>query len=131
MTLISISTGIVEDPAHWGLAQRSHDLSAIQSHTPSAPHWLESFRLLAIEHKVSILPGTIIESTVEEGKTKLWNVAHYINSEGEVVGRYRKEHLWHPEKEYLCSGGEGSRVFETEWGRVGMLICTFFYFSIV
>lgn len=53
----------------------------------------------------------------------LRNCAHYISRTGEIVGRYQKQNLWWPEKDYLTRGEGINKVFETEWGRTGMLVC--------
>lgn len=53
------------------------------------------------------------------------NVAYYVSAEGEVVGRYEKANLWHPERDYLKSGSEPSEVFDTPWGKAGLVICQY------
>lgn len=116
--------GIISDEKYWGLAQRAFDEDVIAP-KGEALTWLESFRLLAVKLDIDIVPGTIVEKTPskeEGGRPILNNVAHYITRHGKIVGTYKKENLWWPEKDYL-SPGSGNHVFETEWGRVGMLIC--------
>jgi hypothetical protein len=46
----------------------------------------------AILHQVDIVAGSILEKASEQvdGKDVLSNVAHYINKNGEVLGRYKK-----------------------------------------
>jgi len=61
--------------------------------------------------------------TRRETRPVLENVASYIDWEGNVLHRYKKRNLWWPEKEYLCEGNEDHQVFDTRFGRVGMLIC--------
>lgn len=87
--------GIVSDPLHHNLAQRSHASIPADSHDSS--HWLESFRLLALELDIEIVPGTIVERRKAvgggrvDGKDEvLVNVAHYISGEGKILGRYEK-----------------------------------------
>ena len=53
---------------------------------------------------------------------KIYNTAHLINREGEIVGQYKKTHL-PPEEEGLCTPGDDYPVFETDFGRVACLIC--------
>ncbi|BGP18685.1 hypothetical protein JCM10213_006907 [Rhodosporidiobolus nylandii] len=143
-------SGIVEHPHHWSLAQAPHthshlhdsscrDEEAAAASRWTAEHWLTSFRALAKELRVDIAVGTIVERAVDdrgEEKSKevevdgkierrpvLENVAHYIDWNGEVVGRYVKRNLWWPEKEYLTAGSEEHQVFNTRFGRVALLIC--------
>ncbi|GAA5823894.1 hypothetical protein JCM11251_003336 [Rhodosporidiobolus azoricus] len=127
-------------------ASPTHDHEAPSSSRPTASHWLSTFRSLARELRVDICVGTIVERAVDEetGEEKwkeveaeneetgdrrvekrpvLENVCHYIDWEGEVVGRYVKRNLWWPEKDYLTAGQADHQVFQTRFGRVGLLIC--------
>ncbi|GAA5894024.1 hypothetical protein JCM6882_007962 [Rhodosporidiobolus microsporus] len=126
-------------------SSRSQDHSAPASSPPTAQHWLSTFRSLAKELRVDIVVGTIVERAHDaEGKERwkevevvdektgekkaerrpvLENVCHYVDWDGEVVGRYVKRNLWWPEKEYLTAGSEDHQVFNTRFGRVGLLIC--------
>lgn len=142
--LTTSTTGIVADEQHWGLAQREHDPSHVPGET-EASTWLQSFCDLAIKHQIDIVAGTIVEKAPEkvDGKDVLSNVAHYINKEGKVLGRYKKVHLlgrrgvagdtlttdsqanlWWPEKDYLTPGRDGHQVFDTAYGKTGLLVCT-------
>lgn len=40
-----------------------------------------------------------------------------------TIGRYVKNNLWWPEKDYLTSGGPNAQVFDTKWGKVGLAVC--------
>lgn len=51
-----------------------------------------------------------------------YNSAVFINREGEVEDTYNKQHLWALERFYFRSGDD-SLVFETDFGRVGVMIC--------
>ncbi|WVQ77055.1 hypothetical protein IAR50_006734 [Cryptococcus sp. DSM 104548] len=51
------------------------------------------------------------------------NIAFFIDDEGKAVGEYEKQNLWHPEREYLKPGVEPRQVFDTKWGKAGLLIC--------
>ena len=50
------------------------------------------------------------------------NAAVLINDEGEVQGVYSKNHLFGSECDYFTRTGEYP-VFETKYGRIGMMIC--------
>ncbi|WVN89073.1 uncharacterized protein L203_104289 [Cryptococcus depauperatus CBS 7841] len=51
------------------------------------------------------------------------NTAFFINEQGSVQGCYEKQNLWHPERDYLAPGVEPRQVFQTQWGKAGLLIC--------
>ncbi|KAL9126040.1 MAG: hypothetical protein Q9217_004841 [Psora testacea] len=88
--------------------------------------YLRRFQALAKEHKICIVPGTIIELHKDDstGEARLLNVAYFIDEKGDVRGRYQKKNLWHPEREHLQSSThEPHDAFDTPLGKVGMLIC--------
>ena len=51
------------------------------------------------------------------------NVCYFISSKDEVVSRYGKISLWNPERGALSPVREPHEVFDTEFGKVGLLIC--------
>ncbi|GAA6028966.1 hypothetical protein JCM8097_001529 [Rhodosporidiobolus ruineniae] len=145
-------SGVVAEKEHWHLAQAPHTHAHLHtdSHPSStsaftAEHWLSGFKKLAKELRVDIAVGTIVERAVDDRGEELWkeveveseetgekriekrpvleNVAHYVDWNGEVIGRYSKRNLWWPEKDYLTAGENDHQVFETRFGRVGLLIC--------
>lgn len=118
------------------------------SETATAQHWLSTFQHLAKDLRVDIVVGTIVERAVDaesgqplsrqveiesdqtgerrtETRPVLENVSTYIDWNGEIIGRYKKRNLWWPEKDYLCAGDEEHQVFDTRFGKVGILVCTF------
>lgn len=52
----------------------------------------------------------------------LFNSVAFIDSRGEVAGRYRKVHLFDTEKQFFRPGCEYP-LLETEIGKIGMMIC--------
>ncbi|KAI0891810.1 putative hydrolase, carbon-nitrogen family [Annulohypoxylon nitens] len=82
--------------------------------------YLKKYQQLAKELNICIVPGTIIELQGDS----LHNIAYFIGSDGEVLGRYQKKNLWHPERRHLVSSAHEPHVaFDTPLGRVGLLIC--------
>lgn len=53
----------------------------------------------------------------------LYNSALLINPEGKEIGRFRKSYLWHFDSHWFCAG-EQYPVIETEFGKIGMFICS-------
>ncbi|WP_080801166.1 nitrilase-related carbon-nitrogen hydrolase [Arabiibacter massiliensis] len=51
-----------------------------------------------------------------------FNSAVVIDREGRLIGTYDKQHLWALERFYFRSGND-TLVFDTDFGRVGVLIC--------
>ncbi|KAL8702807.1 MAG: hypothetical protein Q9201_004023 [Fulgogasparrea decipioides] len=88
--------------------------------------YLNKYRTLARENNICIVPGTIVEGH-EVAETKehiLINVAYFIDNKGEILGRYQKKNLWHPERPHLTSSTDDPHeVIQTPIGPVGLLIC--------
>ncbi|KAL8733655.1 MAG: hypothetical protein Q9181_003513 [Wetmoreana brouardii] len=88
--------------------------------------YLNKYRALALENNICIVPGTIVEDH-EVAETKehiLINVAYFIDNKGEILGRYQKKNLWHPERNHLTSSMDDPHdVIQTPIGPVGLLIC--------
>jgi len=86
--------------------------------------YVRCFQDLAVKYEIDIVPGSFIEG--ERGK--LYNTSYYIDKTGAIRGRYRKVNLWHPERAYLTRGNRLC-VFDTQYGRVGLIICWDLIFS--
>jgi predicted amidohydrolase len=80
--------------------------------------YIKIFQKLATKYHIDIVPGSIIEGD----SISLFNTTYYIDRSGEIQGRYRKVNLWLPERSYITPGSNVS-VFDTRFGRVGLIIC--------
>ncbi|HLX55548.1 MAG TPA: carbon-nitrogen hydrolase family protein [Ktedonobacteraceae bacterium] len=80
--------------------------------------YVKHFQQLASQYNIDIVPGSIIEGD-ENG---LYNTTYYIDHSGDILGSYRKVNLWLPERSYITPGRD-SAVFETRFGKVGLIIC--------
>jgi len=80
--------------------------------------YVQHFQHLAAKYRIDLVPGSFVESD-HDG---LYNTTYYIDKTGTIQGRYRKVNLWHPERTYLTPGN-GSCILDTQYGRVGLIIC--------
>ncbi len=81
-------------------------------------HYVQHFQRLAATYAIDIVPGSIIEGDGD----LLYNTTYYIDKTGNIRGKYRKVNLWLPERSYITAGNE-MPVFETSYGKVGLIIC--------
>jgi len=81
-------------------------------------YYAQYFQRLAATYAIDIVPGSIIESDGD----RLYNTTYYIDKTGNIKGKYRKVNLWLPERSYVTSGSD-IPVFETHYGKVGLIIC--------
>lgn len=76
---------------------------------------------LAKQYHVWVVAGSI---GIRHLDNKLRNTTFLINREGEIVGDYSKMHLYSDMDENAqLTNGDKTEVYETEFGRMGMMIC--------
>ncbi len=90
----------------------------------SEPHpFVEKMKNLAKEYKVNLIPGSFAEKVSEN---KICNVVLTINRDGEIIGKYRKIHLFdaasYKESSYVEPGDEIC-IVDTDFGKIGVMVC--------
>jgi len=75
---------------------------------------------LAREHRVNLVYG--FPEKDPYSASALYNSAALIGRTGELIGVYRKVHLFDTEKKYFEAGSDYP-VFDTDIGRLGIMIC--------
>ena len=78
--------------------------------------YIARVRELAEKHKTAILFGY-----TENAGGKLYNCALLVDRNGRIAGHYHKTHL--QDHDLRFSPGESLPVFDTAWGKTGVLIC--------
>jgi predicted amidohydrolase len=76
------------------------------------------FGRLATEHNLYIVAGLL-----ERDKHLVYNVAVLIGPDGKVAGKYRKVCITRSEVEGGIMPGDDYPVFDTRFGKVGMMVC--------
>jgi len=65
----------------------------------------------------------IVASLYEKDGHAIYNTAVLIGRKGEIVGKYRKVYLPYDEPDDGVTPGSDYPVFQTDFGKVGMMIC--------
>ncbi|MEX2119202.1 MAG: carbon-nitrogen hydrolase family protein [Pirellulales bacterium] len=78
----------------------------------------EFFGRLARKHKLYIVAGLI-----EREGPLIYNVAVLLGPDGQIAGKYRKVCLPRGEIEAGCAPGDELPVFQTRFGKLGMMVC--------
>lgn len=147
-----VKIAIVQNNPQAGLANKQNNLaSSLRYIEEAADSWANlvvfpeltssgymfETRSEAFEHGESIEDGAsvrmwkeaarqrrihIAAGLVEREGPAIYNTSVLIGPDG-VIGKYRKTHLWGDEKLYFSPGNSGLPVFDTELGRIGMVIC--------
>lgn len=69
------------------------------------------------------LHSYVVAGIYERSEPLIYNTAVLLDRDGNLVGRYRKTHLPNEEWEKGLTAGDSYPVFETDFGKVGILIC--------
>jgi predicted amidohydrolase len=65
----------------------------------------------------------LIVGLTERAGDTIYNSAALIGPDGVLLGKHRKNFLWYTEIDWYAAG-EGFPAFATEFGRIGMMICS-------
>jgi agmatine deiminase len=83
----------------------------------------QAFSVLAKKYRIVII-APLFE---KDANGKFYNTAAVIGSDGEILGTYRKVHIpydpYFYEKNYFAPGEEAYSVYDTAFGKIGVLIC--------
>ncbi len=103
--------GYVAEAKDWSLERFSRI-----AQDPSTSPYIARVRALARKYNTSIVFGF-----TEDGHGKFYDCALLVDEKGEITGHYHKTHL--QDCDLRFSPGEDLPVFETAWGKSGILIC--------
>ncbi len=81
---------------------------------------VQAFSKVALKHNIHIVLG-MAERDANNSEI-LYNSQLFIGNKGQIIGTYRKIHLFDTEKDWFTAGNEYS-VFDTEIGKIGLFIC--------
>ncbi len=92
------------------------DIRFLSSFTESIVH---HFSHVAVTYNINIVAGSM---PVLEGN-RLYNVAYLLHRDGRIEQQYKIHVTPHEKRDWVIDGGDTVNVFETDSGRVGILIC--------
>lgn len=90
----------------WNLAAYSEEILAAMS-------------AMAVSYNINIIPGSL---PVEDGN-ELYNVSFLCRRDGTVDSQYKIHVTPMEEKYWVLRGGNELKAFDTDFGRIGILIC--------
>ena len=108
---------VLPELASTGYKFRDRDEAIVLSERVENSRYLEALAGIASEKRCYVISGF----NEREGE-KLYNSSVLMGPDG-IIGIYRKLHLFWDEKKIFEPGNLGLPVFDTEIGKIGMLIC--------
>jgi predicted amidohydrolase len=83
------------------------------------------FSQLSAQFRVYLAAGTVI---LPDKGGALYNTAYLFGPEGQIIGTQRQTHLSQMERQWGLSRGDHLMVFETEVGKIGLVVGTDVYY---
>ncbi len=96
-----------------------HPSDAVRALSGLTSQYLDFFARMAIKYNVNIISG----STFVEQEGRIYNISHLFRRDGTIEGQ-KKLHITPTERRWWgIDSGSGLRVFETDRGKIAILIC--------
>jgi len=102
-----------------GLSDQTNQTSAIRFLAGFTERFRNEMSRLAVSYNINIITGSM---PLQEGE-HLYNVSYLCRRDG-TLEEQRKIHITpHERRDWIIRGGDRLQVFDTDAGRVGILIC--------
>lgn len=92
--------------AIWHLARYTEELLAAMSR-------------LAVSYNINLIAGSM--PVVEDNE--LYNVSYLCRRDGTIDSQYKLHPTPHEKRDWIMQGGNELKVFDTDFGKIGILIC--------
>jgi predicted amidohydrolase/GNAT superfamily N-acetyltransferase len=103
-----------------GLRDQTDDVEAIRFLSGFTEHFRSEMLRMAVSYNINIIAGSMAEEG-EDGR--MYNVSYLLRRDG-TQERQAKLHITpHERRDWVIQGGDELQVFDTDAGRVGILIC--------
>lgn len=104
--LMGIEPAETSIDAIWNLATYSEEI-------------LTEVSRLAVSYNINVILGSM--PVVEEDE--LYNISYLCHRDGQVDSQYKLHPTPHEKKDWIMQGGNKLQAFDTDFGKIGILIC--------
>lgn len=102
-----------------GLKHHHTSVDAIRNLAEYTEQIRDELSTLAVSYNINVIAGSL--PIVEDNQ--LYNVAYLCRRDGTVDEQYKLHPTPHEKKDWVMEGGDELKLFETDFGRIGILIC--------
>ncbi|UTV29454.1 bifunctional GNAT family N-acetyltransferase/carbon-nitrogen hydrolase family protein [Photobacterium atrarenae] len=102
-----------------GLKTGQNSVEAIRFLSEFTEDIKQRFSQMAVTHNTNIIAGSM--PILENGR--LYNVSYLLHRDGCIDEQYKIHITPHEQRDWVMDGGEKIKVFNTDAGRIGILIC--------
>ncbi|MDN4502625.1 bifunctional GNAT family N-acetyltransferase/carbon-nitrogen hydrolase family protein [Alteromonadaceae bacterium BrNp21-10] len=102
-----------------GMSEHKNSVESIRFLAQYSEQICEAISTLAVSYNINIIAGSM--PVVEDGE--LYNVAYLCRRDGSIESQYKLHATPHEKKDWIMQGGNRLTKFDTDFGRIGILIC--------
>jgi len=102
-----------------GLKSHKTSVDAIRFLASFTDPILEAVSRLAVSYNINVVLGSMPVITDDE----LYNISYLCKRDGTTDQQTKLHPTPHEKKDWIMQGGDQLRLFETDFGRIGILIC--------
>lgn len=102
-----------------GLEKHETSIAAVRALAEFSSQIVDAISKLAVSYNINIIAGSmpVIEND------ELLNVAYLCRRDGSIDAQYKIHPTPHEKRDWIMQGGSDLKVFDTDFGRIGVLIC--------
>lgn len=102
-----------------GIDEHENSFESIKALAEYSGEILDAISKLAVSYNINIIAGSM--PVMEDGD--LYNVAYLCRRDGTLESQYKIHPTPYEKRAWIMKGGNGLNVFDTDFGRIGILIC--------
>lgn len=102
-----------------GIEHHTNSLDAIKALAAYSAEIIEATSKLAVSYNINIIAGSL--PVIEDDE--LLNVAYLCRRDGTLDSQYKLHPTPHEKRAWIMQGGNDLKIFETDFGKIGILIC--------
>lgn len=102
-----------------GIGNHQTSIEAIKALAEYTDEIVEAISRLAVSYNINIIAGSMPEISDDE----LYNVAYLCRRDGTTDWQSKIHPTPHEKRDWIMQGGNNLKVFDTDFGKIGVLIC--------
>tara|TARA_R110002096_G_scaffold134042_3_gene285127 strand:- start:220 stop:1779 length:1560 start_codon:yes stop_codon:yes gene_type:complete len=102
-----------------GIEAHKTSINSIKALSAFTEEIVEAISRLAVSYNINIIAGSM--PVVEDNQ--LYNVSYFCRRDGTLESQYKIHPTPHEKRAWIMQGGDNLNVFETDFGKIGILIC--------
>jgi len=102
-----------------GLRAHKSSREAIRALAEYTEEIVTEISRLAVSYNINVIAGSL--PLIEDGE--LYNVSYLCHRSGTVENQYKLHPTPHEKRDWIMQGGDELKIFHTDFGTIGILIC--------